>query len=111
MAYDTATRTIVLFGGFGPPPYGYLSDTWTWNGVGWVRQHPTASPLGRNGMTVVYDGATRAVVLFGACTGSVVSTVAVPWAEALLMRRSMRAQATSSSPVTLATSPNRPTER
>jgi hypothetical protein len=28
MVYDAATRTVVLFGGFGRS--GYLDDTWTW---------------------------------------------------------------------------------
>jgi hypothetical protein len=38
MAYDPATRDIVLFGGHGqfgcPCSGGYLGDTWTWGGPG-----------------------------------------------------------------------------
>jgi hypothetical protein len=34
MAYDAASREIVLFGGIYLDPVPY-SDTWTWNGSFW----------------------------------------------------------------------------
>ena len=41
MAYDPATGTMVLFGGFGE---GYLSDTWTFDGSTWTEQFPATGP-------------------------------------------------------------------
>ena len=64
IAYDAATGTVVLFGGFGRlgPPSG---DTWTWNGASWSKQVPVTRPpvLGRPSMA--YDAASRTAVLFG----------------------------------------------
>jgi hypothetical protein len=67
MAYDKATGTVVLFGGYmGSAPTGhYLADTWTWNGKTWTQQHPAASPSARDEADMAYDAATRSVVLFG----------------------------------------------
>ena len=66
MAYDPATGTVVLFGGFGGSGLGRdFADTWTWNGTTWTRQHPAASPPARYGAAMAYDPATATVVLFG----------------------------------------------
>src|SRR5215469_12142789 len=65
MAYDAATRHVVLFGGVPPNSVLALGDTWTWNGSTWTRRHPAKSPLGRSGAAMTYDAATRQVVLFG----------------------------------------------
>ncbi|MHB8263607.1 MAG: hypothetical protein ACYDGY_07655, partial [Acidimicrobiales bacterium] len=72
MAYDSATRQVVLFGGYGytTKPNGKLSytllgDTWTWNGATWTQQHPAKSPPALFGGSMAYDSATRQVVLFG----------------------------------------------
>jgi hypothetical protein len=66
MAYDAATGTAMLFGGFNGriSPY-YLSDTWTWNGTTWTKQHPVVHPSARDVAAMVYDAATASVVLFG----------------------------------------------
>jgi hypothetical protein len=69
MAYDAATDTVVLFGGFNNDQGPYLNDTWLWNGTAWTRQHPAASPPTRAGASMAYDAATRAVVLFGGDNG------------------------------------------
>jgi hypothetical protein len=40
MAYDARRQKVVLFGGSGRegvPPYGYLNDTWEWDGERWQR--------------------------------------------------------------------------
>jgi hypothetical protein len=37
MAYDAATRTVVLFGGLGAEDKP-LNDTWTWDGSTWTEQ-------------------------------------------------------------------------
>ena len=58
MAYDAATSTAVLFGGFD-------HETWTWNGTTWTQQHPAVHPPGRVQAAMAYDAATGTVVLFG----------------------------------------------
>jgi class 3 adenylate cyclase len=64
MAYDAATGTAVLFGGYIDQP---LSTTLTWNGSTWTRQHPATHPSARQDASMAYDAATRTVVLFGGC--------------------------------------------
>ena len=66
MVYDPATREIVLFGGtaFGAS----LADTWTWDSHGWAAAAaplPVAAPPPRHDADIVYDAATRQVVMFG----------------------------------------------
>jgi hypothetical protein len=67
MAYDAAAGNIVLFGGQSSliPAGTYLNDTWTWDGITWTQQFPPVSPSARNAMGMVYDAATKTVVLFG----------------------------------------------
>jgi len=65
MAYDAATRTVVLFGGQGN---GARNDTWTWNGANWTKQTPATRPTKRLGASMAYDAATRKVVLFAGRT-------------------------------------------
>ncbi len=60
IAYDPATKQVVLFGGLSSLGNAkWLSDTWTWDGTDWTQQHPTASPPARD------DAATNQLVLFG----------------------------------------------
>jgi hypothetical protein len=70
MAYDAATGSTVLFGGYHLTSAGLsvLADTWTWNGTTWIQQHPAASPpaLNRASAPMVYDAATSSVVLLEA---------------------------------------------
>jgi hypothetical protein len=63
MAYDAATKTVVLFGGTAAGP---LNDTWTWNGTTWTQQHPATSPPADIDVPMAYDAATGTAVLFGA---------------------------------------------
>jgi Galactose oxidase, central domain len=69
MAYDAATRTVVLFGGVSGNNNNrvttYLNDTWLWNGSTWVQAHPATAPGPRTGASMAYDGARRKLVLFG----------------------------------------------
>jgi hypothetical protein len=66
MAYDAATRTIVLTGGTnGSQGSHVLSDTWTWDGSTWTKQAPTAHPSARTGARMAYDAAIGTIVLFG----------------------------------------------
>lgn len=63
MAYDTATGTVVLFGGFGRR-LNELGDTWTWDGTTWTQQRPAVHPSARALMPMAYDAVTGTVVLF-----------------------------------------------
>jgi hypothetical protein len=63
MAYDAATRSVVLFGGT-TDDFHSFADTWTWNGTTWTKQAPATSPPARFGASMAYDAATRTVVLF-----------------------------------------------
>jgi hypothetical protein len=67
MAYDPATRTMLLFSGFSDQigSAGYLDDTWSWNGTTWTQLFPAASPPARTGAPMAYDAATGTVLLFG----------------------------------------------
>ena len=68
MAYDQATRTVVLFGGLGCGHF--CGDTWTWNGSDWVERHPATSPPGLYGAAMPYDAATKSVILCGGRSGA-----------------------------------------
>jgi hypothetical protein len=60
MAYDPASKQLVLFGGGGGDTVG----TWTWNGSQWTKQHPPQSPVLPGGCMAT-DTATGELVLFG----------------------------------------------
>ena len=68
MAYDAASQTMVLFGGFNGGDYGvaspYDGDTWTWDGTAWTDTLVTGPPA-RAGASMVYDPAFATLVLFG----------------------------------------------
>jgi hypothetical protein len=64
MAYDPATKTIVLFGGVdtdGTP----LTDTWIWDGTEWRPETLSVSPPPRRDAAIAYDDALGKVVMFG----------------------------------------------
>jgi hypothetical protein len=70
LVYDAATRELLLFGGYQGRTYGYqdrtyFGDTWTWTGRAWHRLHTVTSPPARTDASMVYDAATRTVILFG----------------------------------------------
>ena len=67
MAYDASNGTVVLFGGLGNPSidYGYLNDTWVWNGSNWAQAAPSTSPPARYSGMMAYDPGTGTVILFG----------------------------------------------
>jgi len=65
MAYDAATKTVVLFSGIrgdGSPPFG---DTWTWDGCQWSQASPSTSPPGRSFGTLAFDASSGKLILFG----------------------------------------------
>jgi hypothetical protein len=67
MAYDSARKLTVLFGGqdVQSPPPPYLGGTWEYDGRDWVQRKPAASPTARSGHAMVYDVSRRVVVMFG----------------------------------------------
>jgi Kelch motif len=68
MAYDAATRTVILFAGFHGT--GYWDDTWSWNGTTWTKLNPATAPSGRDSAAFVYDPATSQMILFGGFRGT-----------------------------------------
>ncbi|HVB22683.1 MAG TPA: hypothetical protein VNG51_12115 [Ktedonobacteraceae bacterium] len=66
IAYDPATKQVVLFGGLSSlANTKMLSDTWTWDGTDWTQQYPATSPPARDDAALAYDAATNQLVLFG----------------------------------------------
>jgi hypothetical protein len=69
VAYDSADRYVVMFGGWGVS--GALGDTWKFDATGWhnitTRSHPPARVLG----AMANDLPDRYVVLYGGQTGAV----------------------------------------
>ena len=72
MAYDSARRQIVLFGG--REGATYKDDTWNWDGANWVNVCGSGTlcvgPPPMQLHVLAYDGARRKVVLFGGSDGA-----------------------------------------
>lgn len=69
MAYDAATKQVVLFGGLDSLE-SPLNETWLWNGADWSQRLPAASPSPRAGVAMAYDASSRQLILFGGNTGA-----------------------------------------
>ncbi|HEX3833548.1 MAG TPA: putative Ig domain-containing protein [Solirubrobacteraceae bacterium] len=68
MAYDPATRQIVMFGGRSSS--AYTNSTWAWTGTNWVQQSPATIPAPRDGASMAWDATTSQMVMFaGGHTG------------------------------------------
>jgi hypothetical protein len=63
MAYDSAERNVVLFGGEGNNVV--LADTWVWDGSNWTQMTPSASPSPRTDAAMAFDSVHGQMVLFG----------------------------------------------
>jgi len=70
LVYDAATQQLLLFGGGATPAGPFSADTWVWNGTTWTLLRPATSPPGREFGDLVYDAATKTVVLFAGWHGS-----------------------------------------
>ena len=68
LAYDPATRQLLLFGGEDDSTSTMYGDTWEWTGTDWQQLAPAASPAARSYGSLAYDAATRQLVLFGGQT-------------------------------------------
>jgi hypothetical protein len=66
MAYDSARRVTVLFGGDGTGRER-LNDTWEYNGLDWTQIQPAQSPPGRVNIqgAIAFDSQRNRTVLFG----------------------------------------------
>jgi hypothetical protein len=68
MAYYPPDQDVVLFGGDSGTnsrdDHG-IGDTWVFDARGWHQLHPAHSPPAREGGLMVYDPATRLLMLFG----------------------------------------------
>ena len=70
MAYDPASHQLLLFGGGATTGTGFSNQTWTWNGTTWTLLHPSTSPPAREDTGLVYDAATKTVLLFAGWHGA-----------------------------------------
>jgi hypothetical protein len=78
MDFDSATGTLILFGGW---TNNERNDTWAWTGSNWVKQSPTTSPPARSFAASAFDPGTGGFLVFGGVHGSVF--VADTWNYAL----------------------------
>jgi hypothetical protein len=64
VAYDAASRQVVLFGGLDS-----AGAIWLWDGGRWTQASPSGGPSGVSGAAAAYDPASRMVMLFGGSVG------------------------------------------
>jgi len=64
LAYDSARKRIVLFGGYNG---GVIQDTWEYDGKNWTQINPTTQPSARCCAAFAYDTARKRTVIFGGC--------------------------------------------
>lgn len=71
MAFDAASSSTLLFGGFTYlwSTAVYFDDTWSWNGVSWTRLAPSHAPSPRRGHALVHDPVRRRTILHGGDPG------------------------------------------
>jgi galactose oxidase-like protein len=68
MAWDGASRKIIVFGGYDAT--GYFNDTWTFDGTTWTEVNTAVAPSPRANAQMAYDRLTHKVVLFGGYDGT-----------------------------------------
>src|SRR6185436_20596703 len=62
MAYDSARRRVVVFGGRSA---GESGETYEFDGTTWHWLSPLVSPRSRTGAAMAYDAARSRIVMFG----------------------------------------------
>ncbi|HEX2077469.1 MAG TPA: hypothetical protein VHG08_07155 [Longimicrobium sp.] len=67
VAYDERAGGVMLFGGVAGPPPESFDDLWRWDGTRWTAVPATgaAAPAPRSDGTLVYDPASRRLLLVG----------------------------------------------
>lgn len=78
LAYDPATSTDVLFGGY-ESGVGDLADTWVWDGTDWTQESPAQSPPTREYGALAYDADLGGLVLYGGTSGNGSTTLSDTW--------------------------------
>jgi len=83
MAYDTAQRQTVLFGGQSTSVVNYqildYDDTWVWDGSNWTQESPGTSPPARDTFGMDYDSAAGEVVVYGGNSAQTKGTLSDLW--------------------------------
>jgi hypothetical protein len=67
MAYDPASKTVVVNGGYDDA--GYRDDTWTWDGLEWNEAPQATPPAERASAGMAYDRPSRTLVMYGGFDG------------------------------------------
>src|SRR5262245_27239766 len=67
--YDAARGRVLLFGGQVLSP---MADSWSWDGIAWVRQAAAVAPPRRANAAMAYDAGRDAVVLYGGADFAVI---------------------------------------
>lgn len=62
MAYDAKSRNVVLYGGW--DGFGFLRDTWLWNGTAWTEVSADGAPPARQLPVMFYDPNQQKVFLY-----------------------------------------------
>src|SRR5438105_9003717 len=67
LAFDPATRQLVLFGGArsSGATTRFFGQTWTWDGTTWKELPPAGSPPPREEAGLAFDPVTRGLILLG----------------------------------------------
>jgi len=68
MAYDPASKNVVVFGGF--DFNGYKNETWLFDGTTWTQANPANAPSARAAASISYDQPSGKLILFGGYDGS-----------------------------------------
>lgn len=63
IAYDSDRKRVILFGG--GSTFGYVADTWAWDGQTWTKLLPAQSPPPRYSGAMTYDPVRKVVLLTG----------------------------------------------
>lgn len=62
--YDPSLKKFVLFGGYEDNIYGYINETWLWDGTSWTQQRNNTGPR-RSLAALWFDPVLKKTVLFG----------------------------------------------
>ncbi len=64
MTFDPSVGKVILFGGnLGIDDFS--DETWAWDGQAWTQLKPALRPTPRSGVSLAWDGARKALLLFG----------------------------------------------
>ena len=64
MAFDPSLGKVILFGG-NLGSIDFSDETWAWDGQAWTRLMPALRPAPRAGVSLAWDSARKALLLFG----------------------------------------------